>query len=76
LIGDISVPGYAATVLLITFFGALNMLGIGLVGSYVWRTYENTKRRPLAVVQQTESFNGTVSKVPSPNVATNLAGLS
>lgn len=76
LIGDISVPGYAATVLFITFFGALNMLGIGLIGSYVWRTYENTKRRPLAVIQQAESFNGAVSSVPSPNVVTNLAGLS
>jgi hypothetical protein len=59
LIGAINVPGYAATVLVITFFGALNMLGIGLIGSYVWRTYENTKRRPLALVQRSESFDGT-----------------
>jgi polyisoprenyl-phosphate glycosyltransferase len=61
LIGGISVPGYAATVLLISFFGALNILGIGLIGSYVWRTYENTKRRPFAIVQQIESFGGDAS---------------
>jgi glycosyltransferase involved in cell wall biosynthesis len=61
LIGDIAIPGYAATVLVITFFGALNMLGIGLIGSYVWRTYENTKRRPLALVQRSESFDGGVA---------------
>lgn len=66
LIGDIEVPGYTATVLVIAFFGALNMLGIGVIGSYVWRTYENTKRRPLAVVQKSESFVGNVSDVPSP----------
>jgi glycosyltransferase involved in cell wall biosynthesis len=58
LLGDIRVPGYAATILSITFFGALNTLGIGLIGSYVWRTYENTKRRPLAIVQHCESFDG------------------
>lgn len=58
LIGDIQTPGYTATVLVISFFGTLNMLGIGLIGSYVWRTYENTKHRPLAIVRQAESFNG------------------
>ena len=48
--GDISVPGYAATVIAVTFFGALNCLGLGIIGSYVWRTYENTKARPNYVV--------------------------
>ncbi len=65
LLGDIAVPGYAATVLLITFFGALNMLGIGLIGSYVWRTYENTKRRPLAIVQQSQTFSGEAPDIHS-----------
>ena len=32
------------------FFGALNSLGIGLLGEYLWRTFENTKGRPLFVV--------------------------
>lgn len=78
LVGDIAVPGYAATVLLITFFGALNMLGIGLIGSYVWRTYENTKRRPLAIVQQVESFGGETSgeHASAPIVLSNAAGPS
>lgn len=50
LVGDISVPGYAATVLVVLIFGALNLLGLGLVGTYAWRAYENSKQRPLAVV--------------------------
>src|SRR5262245_20117222 len=50
LIGRITVPGYAATMLVVLFFGALNMLALGLVGNYTWRGYENSKRRPLAVV--------------------------
>lgn len=50
LAGLVDVPGYAATILVVLFFGGLNALGLGLIGSYVWRGYENTKRRPLAVV--------------------------
>ena len=44
------VPGYATTVLVVLFFGALNVFGLGLVGGYAWRAYENTKKRPLSVV--------------------------
>jgi glycosyltransferase involved in cell wall biosynthesis len=50
LSGRITVPGYAATMLVVLFFGALNLLGLGLVGSYAWRGYENSKSRPLSVV--------------------------
>jgi glycosyltransferase involved in cell wall biosynthesis len=48
--GAIDVPGYAATMIAVLFFGALNLFGIGLVGEYAWRGYENSKNRPLAVV--------------------------
>lgn len=43
-------PGYAATILSIVFFGAINLFSLRIVGSYAWRTYENTKARPLSVV--------------------------
>lgn len=49
LSGRIAVPGYAATMLAVLFFGMLNLLGLGLVGTYAWRGYENSKQRPLAV---------------------------
>jgi glycosyltransferase involved in cell wall biosynthesis len=58
LVGGIEVPGYAATIVVISFFGALNTFGLGLVGAYAWRAYENTKRRPLAIVQDFRSFEG------------------
>lgn len=50
--GAISVPGYAATMVAVLFLGALNLLGLGVVGAYAWRGYENSKQRPLAVVAQ------------------------
>jgi glycosyltransferase involved in cell wall biosynthesis len=57
LVGDIEVSGYATTMLTIIFFGALNTLGIGLVGHYAWRTYENTKHRPIGIVRSARAFD-------------------
>ena len=56
LSGRIEVPGYSAIVLLTMFFGGLNCLGLGILGSYVWRTYENTKKRPNFIVARRQSF--------------------
>lgn len=54
--GLVAVPGYAGTMAAILFFGALNSLGLGVVGAYAWRTYENTKARPLSIIQSVERF--------------------
>lgn len=56
LSGAIAVPGYAMTLLMMVFLGALNLLGLGIVGSYAWRAYENTKARPLAIRLRMQRF--------------------
>lgn len=56
LFGWVTVPGYAATVITVMFFGGLNSLGLAVIGSYTWRAFENTKRRPLAVVMSRTDF--------------------
>lgn len=58
LTGDVTVPGYAATILVVLFFGTLNLFGLGLVGTYAWRAYENTKKRPMAIVSLSQEFKG------------------
>lgn len=63
--GTVPVPGYAATVLVVLFFGALNTMGIGILGAYVWRAYGNTQGRPLAVVMRAESFMHKTVPLPS-----------
>lgn len=65
-LGEIEVAGYTTTIVVITFFGALNTLGLGLVGAYAWRSYENTKKRPLAVVRTARLFDGSEGSRPSP----------
>jgi glycosyltransferase involved in cell wall biosynthesis len=56
LANTIPVPGYAGTILAVTFFGALNCFGLGIIGSYVFRTFENTKFRPNFIVASHDSF--------------------
>lgn len=58
LFGNNDVPGYAATMIAILFFGGLNAFGLGLVGAYVWRAFANTQRRPLAIVMRSDAFSG------------------
>jgi glycosyltransferase involved in cell wall biosynthesis len=57
LAGLIAVPGYAMTMLTIIFLGAVNLFGLGVVGSYAWRIYENTKGRPHTVLMRTHVFS-------------------
>jgi glycosyltransferase involved in cell wall biosynthesis len=56
--GSIAVPGYAMTILTIALLGSMNLLGLGIVGVYAWRTYENTKQRPNAIHRQSHAFEG------------------
>ena len=58
IFGNIPIPGYAGTGLIIVFFGGLNSLGLGIVGTYAWRSFENTKNRPLAVTMAMQKFDG------------------
>lgn len=58
LLGAIEVPGYTATLVVVLGFGGLNALGLGIVGIYAWRAYENTKGRALSVVRSLRTFAG------------------
>jgi polyisoprenyl-phosphate glycosyltransferase len=54
--GEIDVAGYTPLMLAIVFIGSSILLGLGIIGGYVWRTYENTKRRPGAIPMSHERF--------------------
>ena len=49
LTGRIEVPGYAPTMLAILFGNSAILIGLGILGSYLWRTYENSQSRPYAI---------------------------
>ncbi|GHV44952.1 glycosyl transferase [Synergistales bacterium] len=52
MIQGIDLPGYASTICLVLFFGGLQLLGIGILGEYIGRTYIESKRRPVYVVRK------------------------
>ncbi len=52
LIWGIDVPGYATIIVLILFFGSLQLFCIGIIGEYVGRTFEQTKNRPIYVTKE------------------------
>ena len=54
LFGLIDEPGYTGIVLLILFFGSSILTTQGILGCYLWRAFENTKRRPLSIVSAKE----------------------
>jgi hypothetical protein len=56
LSGRILVPGYTPIILTAALSTFSQLLGLGVIGAYVWRTFENTKRRPLCIPMLRESF--------------------
>jgi glycosyltransferase involved in cell wall biosynthesis len=49
-------PGLSTTVLVVTFFAGVQLLGLGLIGEYVGRIYDEVKRRPLYIVDRSVNF--------------------
>ncbi len=51
LTNGIDVPGYASTFAAVTFLGGVQLMGIGILGEYLGRTYIESKRRPPYIVK-------------------------
>jgi len=49
-------PGLSTTVLFISFFSGMQLLGLGLIGEYVGRIYDEVKRRPMYIVDRKTNF--------------------
>ena len=52
LIKGIDVPGYATIIVLILFFGSMQLFCIGIIGEYVGRIFEQSKKRPIYVAKE------------------------
>ncbi len=50
LFTHLAVPAWASQMVAISFFGGINIFGIGILGEYVARIYDEIKGRPLYVV--------------------------
>jgi glycosyltransferase involved in cell wall biosynthesis len=60
IVGVDLTPGLPTTVLVVSFFSGVQLLALGLVGEYIGRIYDETKRRPMYIVDKKINFSGPV----------------
>ena len=48
----VQLPGYASLIVVLMFFGGLQMVGLGIIGEYVGRTFQEAKRRPSYIIRR------------------------
>lgn len=51
------VPGWATIVALILIIGGIQLICIGIIGQYVSRIFEESKKRPLYLVRRQQSYH-------------------
>src|SRR6202165_2969373 len=56
VIGVDLTPGLPTTVLVVSFFSGVQLLALGVVGEYIGRIYDETKRRPMYIVDRKVNF--------------------
>ena len=49
-------PGLSSTILMITFFSGIQLLGLGLLGEYIGRIYDEVKNRPNFIIDKKYNF--------------------
>ncbi|UYX52116.1 glycosyltransferase family 2 protein [Bacillus thuringiensis] len=53
IIGKDIQTGWASIMVAITFFSGIQLLGLGIVGQYIARIYDESKNRPIYIVKET-----------------------
>jgi glycosyltransferase involved in cell wall biosynthesis len=62
LIGIALTPGLSTTILVVSFFSGVQLLALGVVGEYIGRIYDETKRRPMYIVDRKVNFSDPVGQ--------------
>ncbi len=57
LFTGLAVPGWASITIVASLLGALNALGIGIIGEYVIRIYDQVRARPSYIVGEQKNFD-------------------
>lgn len=52
LISGVDLPGYASLFVAVLFIGGVQLIGIGVLGEYLGRVYQETKQRPIYIVKK------------------------
>ena len=55
IIGNITIPGYTSTIIVVLFAFGIIMLSIGIIGEYVWRALDAAKRNPVFIIESVKN---------------------
>lgn len=58
LVWGIPVPGWTSVIVSLYFIGGLLFANLGIVGLYIGKIFDETRRRPLYVVKETVNLDG------------------
>ena len=50
--GKVAVEGWSAIMVLLLFVSSFQMVALGIIGEYVWRTLDASRKRPLYIVEE------------------------
>lgn len=69
LSGMIEVPGWASVMVSLYLIGGLIIANLGVIGYYIGKTFDETKRRPLYVIENYTSESKTIESISSKPMA-------
>ena len=52
-----AVSGFTTVIILLLFIGSALMLSLGIIGIYISKIFDEVKRRPLFIIEQTRNLN-------------------
>jgi len=52
IFSGVDLPGHASLFTAVLFVGGVQMIGIGVLGEYLVRVYQETKQRPIYIVRK------------------------